>query len=348
MTRRFVASTSVVGVVVAGMLLAPVPAAAQATTAAAVTPAAPAKTWTVSRTPDGQPDLQGFWTNTTYTPIERPDNVTKEFYTREEALAIIKRSAAAESEQTEPGTIPDVHYDFTQFGLDRNQGGLALNLRTSLIVDPPDGKIPPVSAEGRQRIAARAEARKRSGAPTDSVKNQSLSVRCILMDRAGPPMLAGAYNNNYQIVQAPGYVMILVEMIHDVRIIPLDGRPHLPQNVRQLMGSYRGRWEGETLVVETTNFTDKTAFRGSSENMRLTERFTRVDEDTILYRFTVDDPSTWTKPWSAETPMKKTVGPLFEHACHEGNYGLYNTLAGARAEEKKAAEEAAKKGSQQQ
>jgi hypothetical protein len=222
---------------------------------------------------------------------------------------------------------------------------MALNLRTSMIVDPPDGRIPPLTAEGQKRTAARAEARKRMGAATDAVQNQPLSVRCIIMDRAGPPMLAGAYNNNYQIVQVPGYVMILVEMIHDVRIIPLDGRPHLPQNVRQWMGSYVGRWEGETLVVETTNFTDKTAFRGSSENMRLTERFTRVDEDTIRYQFTVEDPSTWTRPWSAETSWKKTIGPLFEHACHEGNYGLHNILAGARADEKRAAEEAAKKGS---
>jgi len=183
------------------------------------------------------------------------------------------------------------------------------------------------------------------GAPTDAAQNLPLSVRCIIMDRAGPPMLAGAYNNNYQIVQAPGYVMILVEMIHDVRIIPLDGRPHLPQNARQWMGSYRGRWEGDTLVVETTNFNGKNPFRGSSEDMRLIERFTRVDQDTVIYRFTVDDPATWTRAWSAELPMKKTEGPLFEHACHEGNYGLYNTLAGARAEEKKAAEDAAKQGS---
>jgi hypothetical protein len=180
------------------------------------------------------------------------------------------------------------------------------------------------------------------GGATDAVQNQPLSVRCIIMDRAGPPMLAGAYNNNYQIVQVPGYVMILVEMIHDVRIIPLDGRPHLPQNVRQWMGSYVCHWEGQTLVVETTNFTGKNPFQGSSENMRLTERFTRVSEDTIRYQFTIDDPSTWTKPWSAEVPMKKTIGPMFEHACHEGNYGLYNTLAGARAEEKRAADGAAK------
>ena len=342
MNRRFLASTGVVGIFVAVVLLAGVFVAAQTPTAA-VKPGTPAKTWSVSRTPDGQPDLQGFWTNTTYTPLERPKNVNKAFYTKEEALEALKRAAAAEAEQTEPGTIPDVHYDFTQFGLDRSQSPFALNLRTSLIVDPPDGRLPPLSAEGQKRAAERAETRRRMGGPYDAAQNQPLSVRCILMDRNGPPMLGGAYNNNYQIVQVPGYVMILVEMLHGVRIIPLDGRPHLPPNVRQLSGSYRGHWEGETLVIETTNFTGKTAFQGSSENMRLIERFTRVDEDTMLYKFTVEDPSTWTRPWSAEVPWKKTIGPIFEHACHEGNYGLGNILAGARAEEKRAAEEGAKK-----
>ncbi len=342
MNHRFLASTGVVGIFVAVVLLAGVFVAAQTPTAA-VKPGTPAKTWSVSRTPDGQPDLQGFWTNTTYTPLERPKNVNKAFYTKEEALEALKRAAAAEAEQTEPGTIPDVHYDFTQFGLDRSQSPFALNLRTSLIVDPPEGRLPPLSAEGQKRAALRAETRKRMGGPYDAAQNQPLSVRCILMDRNGPPMLGGAYNNNYQIVQVPGYVMILVEMLHGVRVIPLDGRPHLPLNVRQLSGSYRGHWEGETLVIETTNFTDKTAFQGSSENMRLIERFTRVDEDTMLYKFTVEDPSTWTRPWSAEVPWTKTIGPIFEHACHEGNYGLANILAGARAEEKRAAEEAAKK-----
>lgn len=342
MTRPLMASAGVLGIATAFALLEPIGVTAQAP-ATAARASAPARTSTVPRTPDGRPDLQGFWTNTSYTPLERPENVTKEFYTREEAIAIASKAAAAEAEQTEPGTIPDVHYDFTQFGLDRSQGGGALNLRTSMIVDPPDGKLPPLSAEGQKRAAARAEARKRMGALTDAVQNFALDDRCILMDRAGPPMLPGAYNNNYQIVQTPTHVMILVEMIHDARVIPLDRRPHLPSNVRQLMGSYRGHWEGDTLVVESTNFTDKTAFRGSSENMRLTERFTRVDEETIRYQFTVDDPSTWTRPWTAELPMRKTIGPLFEHACHEGNYPLYNTLAGARAEEKKAAADAAAK-----
>jgi len=343
MNHRFLVSASGLIVLIAGMLLPTMPAAGQATSGAAKTNGTPAKPYTQPRTPDGQPDLQGFWTNTTYTPLERPKDVTKEFFTQEEALELIKKAADVEGEQTEPGTILDVHYDFTQFGLDRSQGGFALNLRTSMIVDPPGGRIPPMTAEGQKRAAERAEARKRMGAATDAVQNQSLSVRCVLMDRDGPPMLAGAYNNNYQFVQVPGYVMILVEMLHDVRIIPLDGRPQMPQNVRQMMGSSRGRWEGNTLVIETTNFTDKTAFQGASEKMRLTERFTRVAEDTMRYQFTVDDPATWAKPWTAETPWKKSIGPLFEHACHEGNYGLYNTLAGARAEEKKAAEAGANK-----
>jgi hypothetical protein len=345
MNHRFLVSIIASIVAVAVMSWATAPVAGQGSPAAPRTNGTSAKAYKAPRTPDGQPDLQGFWTNTTYTPLERPKDVTKAFYTREEALAIAKKAAANEEEQTEPGTIPDVHYDFTQFGLDRSQSAMALNLRTSLIVDPPEGRLPPLSAEGQKRAAERAATRKRMGAATDAVQNQSLSVRCIIMDRAGPPMLPGAYNNNYQIVQAPGYVMILVEMIHDVRIIPLDGRPHLPPNVRQWMGSYVGHWEGETLVVESTNFTDKTAFQGSSENMRLTERFTRVADDAILYQFTVDDPATWSRSWSAELPMKKTIGPLFEHACHEGNHPLYNTLAGARVEDKRAAEEAAKKSS---
>src|SRR5262245_6860822 len=325
----------VLGIVATFMLLMPVTLTAQAPSRVTPTVASKSGAWRVSRTPDGQPDLQGFWTNTTYTPLERPKNINKPFFTEAEALELAKKSADDEEAQTEPGTIADVHYDFTQFGLDRSQGAQALNLRTSMIVDPPDGRIPPMTAEGQKRAAQRAEAVKRRGAPTDAVQNQSLSVRCILMDRDGPPMLPGAYNNNYQIVQTPGYVMILVEMLHQPRIIPLDGRPQVSQNVRQLMGSSRGHWEGDTLVVETTNFTDKIAFQGSSPNMRLTERFTRVAEDTIQYQFTVDDPSTWTKSWSAELPMKKSIPPIFEHACHEGNYGLYNTLAGAREQEKK-------------
>ena len=295
-----------------------------------------AQAYKAPRTQDGQPDLQGYWSNTSYTPLQRPKDVNKTFYTKEEMENVLKKAAAEEAAQTVPGTVADVHYDFTQFGLDRSQSSLALNLRTSLIVDPPDGKLPPLSATGQGRAAERAEARKRMGGPFDAAQNQSLSVRCINMDRDGPPMLAGAYNNNYQIIQTKDYVTILVEMLHDARIIPLGKLPELPNSIHQVLGSSRGHWEGETLVIETMNFTDRTAFQGSSEKMHLTERFTRVAPDTLRYEFTVDDAATWTRPWSAEVPWKKTIGPIFEHACHEGNYGLANTLAGARAEEKRA------------
>jgi hypothetical protein len=338
-------SMMAIGVVVAvAVVWLTIPVAGQAPAAGAANRNT-AKPYVAPRTPDGQPDLQGFWTNATYTPLERPKGVTREFFTREEALEVMKKAALDENEQTEPGTVADVHYDFTQFGLDRSQSAMAVNLRTSLIVDPADGRLPPLSEEGRRRAAERAAARKRRGGPHDAVQNEPLGSRCILMDRNGPPMLGGAYNNDYQIMQVPGYVMILTEMLHDARIVPLDGRPQLPSNVRQWTGSSRGRWDGQTLVIETTNLTDKFAFQGASENMRLTERFTRTADDTMQYKFTVEDPSTWTRPWSAEVPWKKTIGPIFEHACHEGNYGLYNTLSGARAEEKRAAEEAAKKGS---
>ena len=288
---------------VVGMLTT-MPVAGQAPTT--VTRKISADAYTPPRTPDGQPDLQGFWTNATYTPLERPDNVTKAFYTPEEAAEVEKRAAAREREQTTPGTVADVHYDFTQFALDRSQSTLAHNLRTSLIVDPPNGKLPPLSAVGQRRDAG--------------------------------------YNSNYQIVQAPDYVMILVEMIHDFRVIPLDGRPEPPSNVRHWMGIARGRWDGNTLVVETTNFNGKNPFRGSSENLRVTERFTRVSQSSIRHTFTLDDDATWSRPWTGELNMEKTGGPIFEHACHEGNYGLYNTLVGARLEEKKVTEEA-KKGS---
>jgi hypothetical protein len=316
---------------------------AKPTTAkAAPASAAAGKAYKAPRTPDGQPDLQGFWTNSTYVPLQRPNGVTKEIYTPEEAEAAIKTAAAREAEQTEPGTTADVHYDFTQFGLDRSQSTFARNLRTSLIVDPPDGKIPPVNAAGQKRQQERAAARKAAGGQYDAVENMPIGSRCIIMGGAGPPMMNAGYNANYQIVQAPGYVMILTEMIHDVRIIPLDGRPQQPAGVKQWVGLSRGRWEGDTLVVETTNFNGKNAFQGSSENLKVTERFTRTADDTIQYRFTVEDPQTWDRPWTAEAPLAKTDGPIFEFACHETNYGIANILAGARADERKAAE---KKGS---
>jgi hypothetical protein len=327
---------------IAVFALATRPVAGQAQ-ASRAKPAPAAKKWTVARTPDGQPDLQGYWTNSSYIPLERPNNVTKEFYTEQEFVAATKAAAERESEQTEPGTVADVHYDFTQFGLDRSQSALAKSLRTSMIIDPPNGKLPPLTTEGQKRAADRAAERKRMGATTDAVQNMPLGTQCLIMAGSGPPMMPAGYNSNYQIVQGPGYAMILVEMIHDARIIPLDGRPPLPEPQRQWMGDPRGHWEGDTLVIETTNLNGKNPFRGSSENMRVTERLTRVSADTIMYRFTVEDPSTWTRPFTAEMAMTKTVGPIFEHACHEGNYGVMNTLAGARLEEKKKASEGAAK-----
>ena len=312
---------------VAGQGAAPAPGAGQS-----------ADPYRAPRTPEGQPDLQGFWSNQTYTPLERRDGVTAAFYTPEELAAIEGRSAVRESAQTDPGTIPDVHYDFTQFGLDRSQSARAENLRTSLIVDPPDGKLPPVNAEGQRRAAERAAAQARLGGRWDSAEANQLDDRCIIMRGVGPPMMNSGYNSNYQIVQAPGHVMILSEMIHDARVIPLDGPGPPPDGVRQWIGLSRGRWEGETLVVETTNFNGKNELQpGAGDQMTVTERFSRVADDVIMYRFTVEDPATWDRPWTAEMPMQRTRGPLFEFACHEGNYGLYNTLVGARLEEQQAA-----------
>ena len=301
------------------------------------------KPYTPPRTPDGQPDLQGYWTNSTYTPLERPNGVTKEFYTPQEAAERDKREATREASQTTPGTTEDVHYDFSQFALDRSQAPMSRNLRTSLIFDPPDGKIPPMTAEGKRLAAEREEAAKKLGGRWDSAQSNQLDDRCIIMRGPGPPMMDAAYNSNYQIVQAVGYVMILTEMIHDARIIPLNNVPQPSSNIRQWIGLSRGRWENDTLVVETTNFNGKNPFAGSSASLRVIERFTRVSEDMIQYRFTIEDESVWARPWSGELPLVKTKGPIFEHACHEGNLGLYNTLVGARLEEKRAAEEAAKK-----
>jgi hypothetical protein len=205
-------------------------------------------------------------------------------------------------------------------------------MRTSLIVDPADGRIPALTPDAQRRAAARAEERRLH--PADGPEDRSLQERCILWPAAGPPMMPVGYNNNYQIVQGRGYVAVIVEMIHDVRIIPTDGSPHLPSNVRQWLGDSRGHWEGNTLVVDTTNFTDQTNFRGSGENLHLVERFTRTGPESLMYEFTIDDPASFVKPWTVQVPMTRSAGPVLEYACNEGNYAMQGILAGARAQEK--------------
>jgi hypothetical protein len=309
------------------------------TTAAQVAAQAPAaeQEYEPPRTPYGVPDLQGFWTNASFTPVERPEELgEKAFYTDEELDQIIEQGVARGFEQTEPGTVADVHYDFSQFGLTRGQDGFVRNLRTSIVVDPPNGRIPAMTADGEARAAARTQAR-RANPQTDRVQNMGLATRCIIWG-ANPPLMPIGYNSNLQIVQSEDHVMILVEMMQDARIIPLDGRPPLPEEISQWKGASRGYWDGDTLVITTTNLHDQTAFRGASEHMVVTERLTRISDDRIKYEFTVDDPHTWVRPWSGEYPMEKVEGPIFESACHEHNYGVRNTLAGARAEERRQSE----------
>ncbi len=307
---------------------------AQAPSAGNANPSA--KTWTAPRTPDGQPDLQGIWTNATVTPLERPADLgNKQVFTDQEAADYAKQVVQRTNVDQRANLSPeaDVAAAYNQFWYDRGTTVISSN-RTSLVVDPPDGRIPPLTPDAQKKAAERAELRRLH--PADGPEDRSLNERCLKWGTAGPPMLPGPYNNNYQIVQTPGYVVIVVEMIHDARIIPLDGRPHLPQSVRLWLGDSRGHWEGDTLVIDTTNFRPDSTYRNTiPETLHLTERFTRVSPETILYEFTVDDPATFTKPWRAAVPMTKIPGPLYEYACHEGNYAMEGILAGARADEKK-------------
>ena len=298
--------------------------------------APPAKPWVVPRTADGHPDLQGFWSNASITPLQRPKELgSKEFYTAEEAAAVEKHEFKDRTSWDRLGNQSTVHYDMSQFGLDVIQSKVGLSRRTSLIIGP-EGRIPPQTPEAQKRLADRNAARR--GHEFDSYEDRPLQERCIVWTAEGPPMMSSGYNSNLQIVQGPNNVTIMEEMIHDARTIPTDGRPHLARGIRQYMGDSRGHWEGDTLVVDTTNFTDKTSFMGSTPDLHVVERFTRIDEDTILYEYTVDDPNTWVRPWTAQQPLSKIAGPIFEYACHEGNLGLPNTLSGARAAEQAAAE----------
>lgn len=290
------------------------------------------KGWKAPRTPDGVPDLQGMWTNVTITPLQRPANLaTKAVFTEAEAEAFEKETVARNNADVRTTGASDVANAYNDFWYNRGDQ-VVPTLRTSLIVDPPDGRIPLLTDYGRKLAAERAEIRRLRGA-ADGPESRSLAERCIVWPTGGPPMLSSFYNNNYQIVQGPGYVAIYVEMIHDVRMVPTDGRAHVSENVRLWMGDPVGHWEGDTLVVETTNFTNDSPFQGSSKDMKLIEKFTRINNDVLMYEFTVNDPA-FTKPWTAQLPMTPIEGPLYEYACNEGNRAMEGMLAGAREEEK--------------
>jgi hypothetical protein len=288
------------------------------------------KNWAPPRTPWGDPDLQGQWNSQTSTPLQRPVEgklAARETLSEEEAETLEEANRQSFDQAPRAG-------DTGTYNAFWRDSGKALT-RTSLIVDPPDGRIPPLTPEGQKRIEAeRAERSKRGPADSpDTYEDLTLWTRCISRGWNG---IGSWYSSNYQIFQAPGYVVILQELIHEARIVPLDGRPHLRPHVRQWMGDSRGRWEGNTLVVDTTNFDPRTNFQGSRDTLHLIERYTRVDEDTIDYQFTIDDPRTFSRRWTVSRPMTRIVGriSMFEYACHEGNYAMHGILAGARAKDR--------------
>jgi hypothetical protein len=326
MGRRSFAVFAALAVVVIA-LLAQVPASGQT------------RAWTPPRTADGKPDLQGIWTDNTLTPFERPKGLgSKEFYTDQELADLTKRvREGRQGEQVEGAELgaanpQAVRYDLEIYGFDRTKLRYT-SKRTSLITGP-EGVVPPMLPQARERNAAMAA--KNKGHEFDGPENRSLSERCILLNQIRIPMTPAANEGNLlQIVQGPGYVTLLHEIDHSTRVIPTDGRAHVPQNIRLWQGDSVGHWEGNTLVVDTTNFTSLSAYRGSSDQLHLVERFTRTADDTMTYQFTVEDPTTWAKPWSAEIPWTRTKGPVYEWACHEGNTMIATILRGARVEEEK-------------
>ena len=347
MSHRVLVFVSAVAVLVALVSSGAAPAAAQTT---------------VPRTAWGQPDLQGIWDFRTITPLERPEDLAEqEFLTEEEAAnleqEVVDRNARLLTRPAERATAggnvderPDGTPGFyNNFWLDRGTAAIGTR-RTSLIVDPSDGRLPPLTATAQRRAdsaeAERIAAVRRGELPADSWEDLDAGDRCIQHAKAGPPISAGGYNNNVQLFQTPDYVVLLNEQIHDARIIPLDGRPHVGPQIRQWMGDSRGHWDGDTLVVETIHFNGKHDQIGrpllnTGEHLSLVERFTRTDPETLLYEYTVTDPTIWVRPWTAQHPMKKNPDLIYEFACHEGNYGLYNILAGSRAQEKAIAASAA-------
>ena len=271
------------------------------------------------RTSWGDPDLGGYWMSVTYTPLERPDELAgKQLYTPEEAIQA-HRSAVVGDASVDPATV---HYDWTEFGMDNWQSPIRPNRRTALLVDPPDGKMPALTSEG--------QARRQEQARRHTLESRDTYERCIL--GAGPPRVPFTQQiGESQIVQTPDYLLLITQANSDVRVIPLDESPSLPENIRNWLGASRGHWEGDTLVVETTNFHEKRKWRGTAGDLHLVERFTRVADDTLLYEATVTDPTTWKAPWTVEIPWPMMDPPgLFEFACHEQNYGIINVLRGAR------------------
>lgn len=312
--------------------------------AALLVPALLSAQWKSPRTSDGQPDLQGIWTNATLTPLQRPPELgNKQYFTEDEAAAFEKQRIQQNDVDRVEGARGEADLArraYNNVWFDRGNH-VVQSRRTSLIIDPPDGRVPAFTPEAQKWFAAVQAHGKEH--PADGPEDRYLSERCLLFGSIGPPMLPEPYNNNYEIVQGPGYVAIRAEMNHDVRLIPLDGRPHLPSGMAQWKGNSRGRWEGDTLIVDTSDFrfNDQSRFGVgyltglSDQNLRVTERFHRTDANTILYQATVDDPTVYTKPWTVEISMSKRDDAIFEYACHEGNYGMSGILSGARAEEKK-------------
>jgi hypothetical protein len=322
------------------------------TAAAQPQPAAakPAGKWTMPRLADGHPDLQGIWTNKTITPFERPTELAnKEFFTADEAKDFVKKTLERSNMDNRSNDVSDVIGAYNAFWWDRGSA-LLPNMRTSIVIEPKTGRIPPLTPARSAALAADAQAVKarcaKPGcaisnggipAPADEPQALDLMTRCISFGTV-VPMLPTAYNNNYQIVQSEGVVAINTEMVHQVRRIPTDGSAHLPSNVRQWFGDPRGHWDGDTLVVESTNFKGEHFGRmtAADENLKVTERFTLAPPGILMYRFTVDDPTAWTAPWTGEIPLVPIDGMLYEYACHEGNRGMENILRAARQDIKKA------------
>ena len=338
-TRVLSVAMATVATIVAGVTT---PSAAQSQTPAA---------GVASRTAWGQPDLQGVWDFRTITPMERPEALADQEFLSAEDVADLEqgiadrdaRLAARPAQRTVATNSVDRGVDgapgsYNQFWMDRGTRVIGTR-RTSLVVDPPNGRIPPMTSAGEQRRAAEREYVRDH--PADSWADRSIYERCILGFNSGPPIEPRAYNNHMQVFQTPDHVVIFNEMVHDARIVPLVPRDPLPDHLRQWMGDSRGRWEGDTLVIETSNLDRLNSFtwrQGATQDMQLVERFTRVDDGTLRYEFTVEDPATWTRPWSVEVPMTRSSDQVWEFACHEGNYGMDGILSGHRADERAASE----------